>query len=45
IFRANHASNYLNLKGNLPDDIDKMVAEIDRAIEHEAIDVNNYRFL
>lgn len=45
IFRANHASNYLNLKGNLPDDIDRMIAEIDNAIEHEAIDVNNYRFL
>ena len=45
IFRANHASNYLNLKGNLPDDIDRMISEIDNAIEHEAIDVNNYRFL
>lgn len=45
IFRANHASNYLNLKGNLPDDIDRMIREIDNAIENEAIDVNNYRFL
>ncbi|MBQ3437556.1 MAG: B12-binding domain-containing radical SAM protein [Fusobacterium sp.] len=45
IFRANHASNYLNLKGNLPEDIPRMIAEIDNAIENEAIDVNNYRFL
>lgn len=45
IFRANHASNYLNLKGNLPDDIDRMISEIDNAIENEAINVNNYRFL
>lgn len=45
IFRANHASNYLNLKGNLPEDIPRMIKEIDYAIENEAINVNNYRFL
>lgn len=45
IFRANHASNYLNLKGNLPEDISRMIAEIDYAIENEAINVNSYRFL
>lgn len=45
IFRANHASNYLNLKGNLPDDIPRMIAEIEHAIENEAVDVNSYRFL
>lgn len=45
IFRANHASNYLNLKGNLPADIDKMIAQINYAIENEAINVNSYRFL
>lgn len=45
IFRANHASNYLNLKGNLPEDIPRMIAEIDYVIENEAINVNSYRFL
>ena len=45
IFRANHASNYLNLKGNLPEDIPRMIAEIDNAIENDAINVNSYRFL
>ena len=45
IFRANHASNYLNLKGNLPENIPRMIKEIDYAIENEAINVNNYRFL
>ena len=45
IFRANHASNYLNLKGNLPEDIPRMIAEIDNAIKNDAINVNSYRFL
>lgn len=45
IFRANHASNYLNLKGDLPDDKERLIKEIDYAIEHEAINVNNYRVL
>lgn len=45
IFRANHASNYLNLKGNIPKDIPRMIKEIDEAIENEAIEVNSYRFL
>lgn len=35
IFRANHASNYLDLKGNIPKDIPRMIAEIDRALEEE----------
>lgn len=45
IFRANHASNYLNLKGNLPEDIPRMIEEIDYAIKNESINVNSYRFL
>lgn len=45
IFRANHASNYLNLKGNLPEDIPRMIEEIDCAIKNDSINVNNYRFL
>ncbi len=45
IFRANHASNYLNLKGDIPDDIPRMLKEIDYALENESININSYRFL
>lgn len=45
IFRANHASNYLNLKGDIPDDLPRMIKEIDDAIENESININSYRFL
>ena len=45
IFRANHASNYLNLKGNLPGDIKRMIKQIDKALATEAIDINKYRVL
>lgn len=45
IFRANHASNYLNLKGDLPKDINRMIKEIDHAIKYESVDVNKYRVL
>ncbi len=45
IFRANHASNYLNLKGDIPDDIPAMIKQIDDALENESINVNSYRFL
>ena len=34
IFRSNHASNYLPLAGTLLDDKARLLAEIDRAIEH-----------
>lgn len=45
IFRANHASNYLNLKGDIPDDIPRMIKEIDEALKNESININSYRFL
>ncbi|MDD6722023.1 MAG: radical SAM protein [Christensenellales bacterium] len=32
VFRANHASNYVNLKGTLNKDIERMVKEIDNAM-------------
>ena len=32
IFRANHASNYLPLKGKLPTDKDAILAEIDKGL-------------
>lgn len=33
IFRSNHASNYLNLKGTLNEDREQMIALLDRAID------------
>ncbi len=37
IFRCNHASNYLPLKGTLPDDKDKLLKAIDYAITHPEV--------
>lgn len=34
VFRSNHASNYLSLKGNLPEDREEMMAQLERAMEH-----------
>lgn len=33
IFRSNHASNYVNLKGTLNEDREKMIAELEEAIQ------------
>lgn len=33
VFRSNHASNYLSLKGNLPEDKEVMLAKLKRAME------------
>ncbi|MBQ1490235.1 MAG: radical SAM protein [Eubacterium sp.] len=33
VFRSNHASNYLSLKGNLPEDKEAMLAKLRRAME------------
>ncbi|MDD5922251.1 MAG: radical SAM protein [Eubacteriales bacterium] len=32
VFRSNHASNYVNLAGNLPEDRDGMIQALDRAL-------------
>ncbi|MBE8538814.1 radical SAM protein [Geoglobus acetivorans] len=37
VFRANHASNYLPLKANLPEDRDRILKLIDHAMEHPEI--------
>lgn len=33
VFRSNHASNYVSLRGNLPEDRDRMLALLDRAMK------------
>lgn len=33
VFRSNHASNYLALKGNLPDDKDLLLNQVNRALQ------------
>lgn len=33
VFRSNHASNYLSLRGNLPDDKKRMLAQLKNAME------------
>ena len=33
VFRSNHASNYVSLRGNLPEDRDQMLAQLKRAME------------
>ena len=33
IFRSNHASNYVSLRGNLPEDTDRMIATLKRCME------------
>lgn len=37
IFRSNHASNYVSLKGNLPIDKDRLIEDIDWCIENSYI--------
>ena len=37
VFRSNHASNYLSLRGNLPDDRDRMLAQLRHAMEDSGL--------
>ena len=37
VFRSNHASNYLSLKGDLPQDKDAMLAKLKKAMENEGM--------
>ena len=37
VFRSNHASNYVSLKGNLPEDKDRMLAQLMRAMEDRGL--------
>lgn len=37
VFRSNHASNYVSLRGNLPSDKPKMMAQLKRAMEDRGL--------
>ena len=37
VFRSNHASNYLSLRGNLPDDKERMLAQVKNAMENSGM--------
>ncbi|MDO4544608.1 MAG: radical SAM protein [Bacillota bacterium] len=46
VFRSNHASNYLSLRGNLPDDREKMMALLRKAMEnHDMFKDERFRAL
>lgn len=45
VFRANHASNYLNLKGDFPKDKERLIQEIDFALSRQTLKDKNYRLL
>ena len=37
VFRSNHASNYVSLRGNLPEDTDRLVAVLKRCMEDKGL--------
>lgn len=46
VFRSNHASNYVSLRGDLPKDKDKMIAMLRRAMEdHNMLKDERFRML
>lgn len=46
VFRSNHASNYVSLRGNLPEDRDKMMALLRRAMKnHDMFKDERFRAL
>ena len=45
IFRSNHASNYINLKGNLPEDKKRLIQEIDISLNKHSLKEKKYRLL
>ena len=45
IFRSNHASNYLSLEGTFPKDKNKIIDEIDKALENNLLIPEMYRAL
>ena len=44
VFRSNHASNYVNLRGVLPQDRDRMLAQLEWAMDHQSSSFKPERF-
>ena len=42
VFRSNHASNYVSLKGNLPEDNDRMIEALKRCMKDESLIKSEY---
>ena len=45
VFRSNHVSNYINLKGNLPEDKKRLIQEIDISLNKHSLKEKKYRLL
>jgi hypothetical protein len=45
VFRSNHPSNYIPIRGTLPEDSNRMIAEIDEAIREERFRPEGWRAL
>ena len=45
VFRSNHASNYVPLKGTLPEDNDQLIATLKSALEQGAFKDDHFRLL
>lgn len=46
VFRSNHASNYISLRGNLPEDRDRMLGELEHAMKNtELLKDERFRML
>ena len=42
VFRSNHASNYVSLKGNLPEDNDRMIEALKRCMKDKSLIKSDY---
>ena len=42
VFRSNHASNYVSLKGNLPEDNDRMIEALRRCMKDKSLIKSEY---
>jgi len=45
VFRSNHASNYVSLKGTLPDDRERLIRQLETALDAKAFKSEHFRLL